>query len=80
MFEDCIIRYEVIAWVDAENPQRPCYMQTFRSKALAVKQARSVSRRYPLVEVNENKINANDPNDLREGKLLASWTHGRKTA
>lgn len=73
-------KYEVIAWTDAKNPQMPCYQEQFRSKDFAIKQARSISKRYPLVEVNAIKVDANDENNLLEGKFLHSWTNGKKTA
>ena len=80
MKHETIIRYEVIAWEDAENPQMPDEQNTFNRKADAMKEARSLAKKYNLVEVNANEVSIYDKNDMWGGELLASWTNGKKTA
>ena len=71
--------YEVSAYHDAENPQEPCYMDKFRSKELAIREARSVKGRYARVEVISIEVDGNDPNNLLgENGVLAIWKYGKK--
>ena len=80
MMYDTVTRYEIIAWEDAENPQMPDYQERFHRKADAMKRARQMALKYNLVEVNAIEVDKYDGNNIDGGKLIASWTHGKKTA
>ena len=81
MFTDSITIYEVSAYTDAENPQQPCYMDKFESKADALRDARRIKGQYARVEVIAIEVDENDPNNLLgEDGLVALWKHGKKTA
>ena len=80
MYEDSIILYEVSAYTDAKNPQQPCYMDKFERKADALRDARRIKGLYPRVEFTI-EVDEHDPNNLLgEGKLIAVWENGKKTA
>ena len=72
--------YEVIVWMDAENPQQPDGQYHFTRKADAFKIARTIKRTYGLVEVNRLSVTPWDENDIHGCDLLASWTNGKQTA
>ena len=74
------IRYEVIGWLDAENPQRPDSQSTWTRKADALAVARKIKKNLNLVEVNRLTVNFWDELDIQGCELIASWTNGKKTA
>lgn len=81
MFTDSITIYEVSAYTDAENTQQPCYMDKFKRKADALRDARRIKGQYARVEVVAIEVDVNDPNNLLgEDGLVALWKHGKKTA
>lgn len=72
--------YEVLAWTDANNPQRPDRRTTWTRKTDALQIARGLKDDYGLVEVNRLAVDAYDENNVQGADLVASWTNGRKTA
>ena len=70
--------YEVIAWKDAENPQRPVSQSTWTRKADAIQVARKI-KNYGLVEVNRLAVTPWDEQDIHGCELIASWTNGKRT-
>lgn len=80
MFTHTKTLYEVIAWKDAENPQRPSSQSTWTRKTDAFQIARTQAKAYALVEVNRLSVTPWDECDIHGCELLASWTNGKKTA
>lgn len=72
--------YEVIAYTDANNPQRPAARSTWTRKTDALQIARSQAQEYALVEVNNLAVDPYDENNIQGATLVASWTNGKKTA
>lgn len=72
--------YEVLAWTDATNPQRPDRRSTWTRKTDATQIARSQAKEYGLVELNVLAVDPYDENNIEGATLLASWTNGKKTA
>lgn len=64
--------YEVMVWVDADNPQCPDIRSIFARK--------SDAREYGLVEVNSMEVDIDDEDNMDKAFLVASWRGGRKTA
>lgn len=72
--------YEVLVWVDADNPQCPDIRSTFTRKSDALKVAKERAREYGLVEVNCMEVDIDDEDNMDKAFLIASWRGGRKTA
>ena len=79
MFNRTKTLYEVIGWMDAENPQQPDSQSTWSRKTDAMQIARNIKKTYNLVEVNRLTVTAWDELDIHGCELLASWTNHKKT-
>lgn len=80
MFTRTKTLYEIMAWEDANNPQQPAQRSTWTRKTDALQIARSLAKKYPLVEVNNLAVDPYDENNIQGATLVASWTNGKKTA
>ena len=74
------MKYNVTGWMDSENPQCPDYMERCEGKANALRLARSVSKKYALVEVEGLEFTDEEETDLENTCLVAVWTKGKRTA
>lgn len=80
MFSNESCYYEIMAWKDAENPQRPFYQERYASKKVAMSDARVLSKRFNRLEVNKVFHSIYDINDIHGCELIASWHKGKKIA
>ena len=68
--------YNIWAWKDAENPQRPDYHDNFKHRTDALIEGRRLSRTFHLVEVEQVEASYYDANDIRRTSLVRSWKNG----
>lgn len=67
--------YNIWAWKDAENPQRPDYHDRKTKRVAALSDGRALAKRFPLVEVEQVEASDYDANDIRGTSLVRSWNN-----
>ena len=70
--------YNIWAWKDGENPQRPDYHLHKRTRQQALNWGRIVAGKYPLVEVEQVEASDYDLNDIQATSLVRSWKDGKQ--
>ena len=68
--------YNIWAWKDAENPQRPDYHDNFKHRTDALVEGHRLSRTFPLVEVEQVEAPAQDLDAIEGTSLVMSWKNG----
>ena len=72
------IYFEVLAYTNVND--RPDFMEKFANEKDAGRCGRSIKDRYMRVEVNAVYVDAEDENNVLDGKLVSAWENGIKTA
>ena len=65
--------YNIWAWKDGENPQRPDYHDNFKHRTDALIEVSRLSRIFPLVEVEQLEASDYDADDIQATSLVRSW-------
>jgi hypothetical protein len=68
--------YNIWAWKDAENPQRPDCREMKFHRETALSAGKHLADRYPLVEVEQVEAPAHDLDSIEATSLVRSWKNG----